>query len=183
LKPAEKARAIRLLLAVKRDETEWHRQLAVYLLATLGHDYEHNRDEVLRVWQKDRDDGTMELMIRLYGQGHKELLRPLLARYDGWNAATSEGLGTFYSEQLEKNPRDFLAALAMFPPRKQLYLCTMAGGTDGGGMGPKTEHKVLANLKQVGGDVADRCVRGVRAGNDDANKANSDLPAKPLNKK
>lgn len=177
LKPAEKASAIRSLVAVKHDDTGWHQQLAIYLLATLGHNYELNRDELLRVWRKDGDDGTMELLIRLYEQNHKELLQPLIARYDGWNAATSEGLGTFYSEQLEKNPRDFLAVLETFPPKRQLYLCTMAGGTDGGGMSPKTERKVLANLKEIGGEVANRCARGVRAGNRDADNANIDLPA------
>jgi len=177
LKPSERTRAIRLLIAVKRDETGWHRQLAQYLLATLGYGYERNRDELLRVWRKDGDDGTMELMIGLFDQGHKELLQPLLARYDGWNAATSEGLGTFYSDQLVKNPRDFLTALAMFPRRRQLYLCTAAGGTDGSGMGPSAERRVLANLKKIGGEVASRCARGVRTGNRDADEANSDLPA------
>jgi len=93
LKPAEKARAIRLLVAVKRDETEWRKQMAICLLAMLGYDYERNRDELLKVWRRNGDDGTMAQLIRLYEQGHKELLQPLLARYDGWNASTSEGLG------------------------------------------------------------------------------------------
>jgi hypothetical protein len=170
-------------VAVKRDETGWHRQLAIYLLAALGHDYERNLDELLRVWRRDGDDGTMELLMGLYGQGHKELMQPLLAGYNGWNAAASEGLGAFFSEQLEKNPRDFLAVLATFSPQRQLYLCTAAGGTDGGGMGPKTERKVLANLNAIGGEVASRCARGVRAGNQEADRANSDLPAEPPKKK
>lgn len=176
LKPADRTRAIPLLVAAKREQTGWQRQLAVYLLATLGYEYERNRDELLRVWRRDGDDGTMELLIDLYSQGHKEFLAPLLAGYNGWNAAASEGLGSFYSEQLERNPRGFLAALSTFTPRRQLYLCTAAGGTDGGGMGAKTERKVLANLKGIGGDVADRCARGVRAGNKDAEDAGRHLP-------
>ena len=56
LKPAERTRAIRLLVAVKRDETGWHRQLAIYLLAALGHDYERNLDELLRVWRRDTSE-------------------------------------------------------------------------------------------------------------------------------
>jgi hypothetical protein len=183
LKPSEKARAVRLLIAVKRDETGWHKQLAIFFLAALGHDYERNRDELLRVWRRDGDDGTMELLRQLYKQGHKELLQPLLARYDGWNAATSEGLGGFYSDMLEKSPKDFLAELSTFPPERQLYLCTMAGETDGGGMSHKTERKVLHNMEEIGGEVAARCARGVRAGNRDANKANSDLQQEPPKKK
>jgi hypothetical protein len=165
LKPAARARAIRLLAAAKRDETGWHRQLAIYLLATLGYGYERNRDELLRVWHKDGDDGTMELLIRLYGQGHEEFLQPLLFGYNGYNAATSEGLGTFYGDLLARNPNDFLAALTTFPVRKQMSLCTAAGEADGGGMNPKTERKVLANLKAIGGELAERCARGVRLGN------------------
>jgi hypothetical protein len=182
LKPAEKARAIRLLVAVKRDETGWHRQLAIYPLATLGYDYEHNREELLRAWRNDGDDETMELLIGLYDQGHKEFLQPLLAGYNGMNAAASEGLGTFYSEQLEKNPRGFLAVLSTFSPQRQLALCTAAGETDGGGMGPKTERKVLANLKEIGGEVAKRCARGVRVGNPDADKANDGSSTEPAKK-
>lgn len=182
LKPAGKARAIQLLMAVKRDETGWHKQLAIYCLASLDHEYEHNREELVRVWRRDGDDGTMALLISLYRQGHKELLQPLLARYDGWNAAASEGLGTFFSEELTTNPSGFLAVLATFSPQRQHYLCTAAGGTDGGGMGPKTERRVLANLKVIGGEIADRCARGVRIGNQEADEANHDLPGQPLKK-
>lgn len=172
LKPLERVRAIRLLVAVKRDETEWHRQLAVYLLASLDYDYQRNLDELLRAWKSAGDDGTMELLIGLYNQGHKELLKPLLAGFSGWNAAASEGLGSFFSDQLQGYPQDFLNALATFPPEKQLYLCTAAGETDGGGMGEGAERKVLANLKRIGGEVAARCARGVRTGNQSADAAN-----------
>jgi hypothetical protein len=165
LKPAEKARAIRLLVAVKRDETEWHRLLAIYLLATLGYEYERNRDELVRIWQSSDDDGTMELITDLYEQGHKELLRSLMARGNGENVSTSEGWGYFLGDQIEKNPRDFLAALAKFSSNKQLMLCTCAGQQDGGGMAPETERKVIAKLKDIDGDVALRCARGVRIGN------------------
>ena len=183
LKPAERLRAIRLLVAVKRDETGWHWELAVYLLATLGQDYAHNRDELLGIWRRDGDDGTMELLIRLYEQGHKELLSPLLTGFDGNNVATSEGLGSFYGDLLEKNPRDFLAAITTLPLQKQRNLCYAAGQEDGGGMGPETERKVLANLKVIGGEVAERCTRSVRAGNLDADVPKSDLPAEPPKKK
>jgi hypothetical protein len=183
LGPAERARAIRLLVAVKRDETGWHRQLTVYLLASLGHDYENNQEELLRNRRKSGDDGTEALLVGVYAQGHKELLLPLLAGYYGWNAAASEGLGTFYADRLEKTPKDFLAALATFPAHRQLELCTAAGGTDGGGMGPKAEHRVLANLNAIGGDVATRCARGVRAGNKDAEDAGHDPPRPPSKEK
>jgi hypothetical protein len=59
LKPAERARAIQLLKTVKHNETGWHRQLAIYLLASIGCGYERNREELLATWRKDGDDGTM----------------------------------------------------------------------------------------------------------------------------
>lgn len=164
----QRARAIPLLIVAKRDEDGWRRELAAYLLATLDYEYSANRDEILRVWSEEGDDGNMGLLIDLYGQGHKELLQPLLARYDGWNAATTEGLGAFYSDELEKHPEEFLQALGAFPPARQLELCTAAGSTDGGGMAPEAERRVLANLKKSGTDVALRCARGVRKGNKDA---------------
>jgi len=175
LSAAQRARVIRQLVEVKQKEAGWHRELAAYMLATLGSDYTGNRDELLKVWRRDGDDDTMGLLINLYGQGHKELLHPLLARYDGRNAATTEGLGTFYSEELEKYPNEFLYALSTFSRARQLELCTAAGGTDGSGMGPDLESKVQANLGKIGGEVAARCARGVRQGNKDADDANSDV--------
>jgi len=182
LKAVARARAIRLLAAVKRDETGWRRQLAVYLLATLGQDYELNRNDLLRIWRgcvvpyavTECDEGTGELLMLLYNQGHPEFLQPLLAGGNGYQAALSEELGVFYSDQLEKNPRDFLTALATFPPRRQRDLCIMAGEGDGGGMGPKINRKVLANLKEISGEVADRCTRGVREGNRSAEEADEE---------
>jgi hypothetical protein len=180
LTPAEKPRAIRLLVVAKREETGWHRELAIYVLASLGHEYHANRDALLQVWRKDGDDGTMALLIYLYQQGHRELLVPLLSRYDGWNAATTEGLGTFYAEELAKYPADFLADLSTFEPKRQLELCTAAGGTDGSGMPPGMEARVANNLKRIGGEEALRCARGVRTGNRDAEAANRDSsPAPP----
>jgi hypothetical protein len=180
LDSAQRARAIPLLIAVKREEMGWRRELAAYLLATLGYEYAVNRDEILRVWREEGDDGNMGLLIDLYEQGHRELLHPLLARYDGWNAATTEGLGTFYGDELEKRPGEFLQALGAFSPARQLELCTAAGSTDGGGMGPEVERGVLANLKKTGTDVALRCARGVRKGNKDAAESNNNsLPSPP----
>jgi len=46
-------------------------------------------------------------------------------------------------------------------------------------MGTKTEREVLANLMEIGGDVADRCARGVRAGNKSAEDANRNLTKHP----
>jgi len=190
LKPAERAGVIRSLVAAKSGSDCRRTQLIDYLLALLGYQYERNRNELLQVWHgcvvNDFDHGcgedTADLLMRLYERGHKEILRPLLAGYRYSDGALAEGLGTFYSEQLERNPQDFVSALAAFFPKQQRNICRMAGETDGGGMGSETEHKVLASLKAIGGEIATRCARGVRAGNQDADSANSDLPAEPQKK-
>lgn len=186
-KPANRARAIRLLLAVKSKNTGWNRQQAVYLLALLGHDYALNRDELLRVWRGcvEKIDGTIcdemtaMTLIGLYHQGHKEILRSLLAGCRHSDGALSEELGPFYAEQLVRNSKEFVTELAAFTPKEQRAICLLAGAEDGGGMNPKTERKVLANLKTVGGVVSNRCAREVRDGNQTADENNSDSPAMP----
>jgi hypothetical protein len=178
LNSSQKTRAVRLLAEARREGSPWHRELATYLLAMLGHNYMQNRDELLRTWRKDGDPQTTILLMDLYEQGHQELLHSLLAGYSGWNAAVSEGLGTFFSDELNSNTRVFLGALAQFSPKKQTELCIAAGSTDGGGMAPETERAVLANLRGIGGDVAERCARGVRRGNKDAADTSRD-PSEP----
>lgn len=190
-KPANRTRAIRLLLAVKRQNTGWNRQEAVYLLALLGHDYALNRDELLKVWHgcvfkednTDCNEITALALIGLYEHGHKEILRPLLAGCRNSDGALSEALGPFYADQLEHHPRDFVLVLTAFPPKEQRSICWLAGTEDGGGMSQKEERKVLTNLRAVGGDVANRCARGVRSGNQDTDNANSDLQAESPTKK
>lgn len=185
LKPLEKARAIRLLKSVKRNETDLDRkQLANYFLATLGHDYELNLEELLTVWRgcvtndfgHGCNEDTADLLIKLRKQGHKGILRPLL---EGWrysDGALAEILGDFYGESLERNPKEFVTTLTRFPPKDQKGICELAGGGDGGGMSPETERRVLTSLKVIGGDVANRSARSVRAGINDSDNASSDQP-------
>ena len=186
-KPANRTRAIRLLLAVKSKNTGWNRQQAVYLLALFGHDYELNRDELLKVWRGcvEKIDGTIcdemtaMTLIGLYHQGHQEILRSLLAGCRNSDGALSEELGPFYSEQLERHPKNFVTTLATFAPKEQHSICWLAGAEDGGGMNPKTERKVLANLKTIGGVVSNRCAREVREANQTEDENNRDSPAVP----
>jgi hypothetical protein len=175
VKQSERTRTIQLLFAAKREESGWRKELAIYMLATLGQNYEENRNELLREWRKSYDDNTMELLIGLYDQGHHEFLRPLLAAGPKSDAALAEGLGTFYADQLEKDPVRFLAALSTFPAKVQGNLCELAGETDGGGMASESEQRVVKRLRLIGSRVATRCALGVRAGNQAAAGANKDL--------
>ena len=95
-------------------------------------------------------------------------------RSDG---ALSDALGPFYAERLELNAKEFVAMLSAFPPKEQRRICWLAGTEDGGGMSPKEERKVLANLKEVGGNLADRCSRSIHTGSREADQSNSDPPA------
>jgi hypothetical protein len=156
------------------------KQLAIYLLATLGQDYQLNRDDLLRIWHgcvvKDFDHGcdenTGDMLIKLYGQGHRELLRPILAGCHYSDGALSEELYPFYTDQLEHSPKEFVSALASFRQNEQSDICIHVGGdvceqTGGGptnGSYPRTMRTVLANLKENGGKVANRCSREVRKG-------------------
>ncbi|SRR6266568_5212084 len=162
LGPDQKARAVRLLVAATRQETGLRRQLAFYLLATLGQDYQLDRDVLLRIWHgcvvKDFDHGcdenTGDMLIKLYGQGHKELLRSILAGCHYSDGALSEELYPFYTDRLEHSPNEFISALASFPPNEQSYICVQVGRdvceqTGGGptnGSYPRTMRTVLGNL-------------------------------------
>ena len=186
-KPANRARAIRLLLAIKHNETGWNRQKAIYLLAMLGYDYERNRDELLKVWHGCvvKEDGTecdfmtALALIGLYEHGHKELLRPLLAGCRNSDGALSEALFPFYAEQLERNPRDFLAALASFPRKEQQSICKYAAWEYDDGPDPETLRKVFNRLMKIGGGVADRCARSYKESGQAAEDANRDNPVDP----
>jgi len=180
LRPTQKTEAIRLLIAAKQQEKGWRRQLAIYLLATLGQDYQLNRDDLLRTWHgcvvRDFDHGcdenTADMLIKLYGQGHKELLRPILAGCHYSDGALSEKLYPFYADRLEHSPEELVSALTSFRPNEQSYICVQVGSdvseeTGGGptdGSYPKTMRTILNNLREAGGDVASRCSRAVRKG-------------------
>ena len=189
-KPANRARAIRLLLAVKYQETGWDRQEAVYLLASLGYEYESNRDELLRVWNhcvvKGYDENCNEMtamtLVGLYSQGHKELLRPLLAGCRNSDGALSEELFPFYAEELGRNPNDFLAALTTFSPKEQQGICKSAAWDSDDGTSPNAQHKILQNLKRAGGAVAVRCARSYKAGVKPEEDNGRDLLAGPPSK-
>ena len=189
-KPADRARAIRLLLAVKSQETGWNRQLAVYLLASLGYEYSQNRDELLQIWHhcviKDFDEGCNEdtamILIGLYRQGHEELLRSLLAGGRNSDGALSEEIFPFYAEELAHNPGDFLAVLATFAPKEQSYICEWAATGDGGGMPPDVTHKVLRNLRNAGGAVAARCARSYKVGDQGVEENDRDHPEQSTQK-
>ena len=179
-KPDHKARAIRMLMVVKHQDTGWNRQLAVYLLALLGYDYERNRDELLQVWHhcvvkdfdEDCDERTAMSLAGLYQQGHKELLRPLLAGSRNSDGALSEELFPFYLARLMRDPKEFLSAVATFSPADQTQICKQtgeeaceeAGGGPGNGKYPKSMRTVLYNLQKTDGRAAGRCSHAVIKG-------------------
>jgi hypothetical protein len=189
-KPANRTRAIRLLSAVKGQETGWNRQLAIYLLASLGYDYAGNREELLRIWHhcvtkdfnEDCNEDTAMILVGLYRQGHKELLRPLLACARNSDGALSEELFPFYAEELARNPSDFVAVLAAFSLKDQSHICECAATGDGDGMPAEVMHRVLRNLGKVGGAVAARCARSYKAGNQVIEDNDRNRPEQPTQK-
>jgi hypothetical protein len=134
--PAEtRTHAIKSLVAARSSASGEKRQEIAYLLATVGYDYQRNRDELLDVWQgcSDEisvggcDDMTGDYLMKLYLQGHKELLRPLFAAYPTWNAALQEGLGGFMGDRMAADTRVFLDLVSTFPPKSQRRMCYAAG--------------------------------------------------------
>jgi hypothetical protein len=96
-------------------------------------------------------DDSADFLINRYfrGRDDPEVLKVLLDVQPYGDGALSEGLGTFYSEMLEKRPRVFLRAIAGRPAKERHALCDAAGRTDGSGMSDKTERAVRANLVRI----------------------------------
>lgn len=179
-KPANRARAIRMLLNVKRQNSGWNKQEATYLLALLGHEYVLNRDELLKIWHgcvvkedsSDCDERTAMVLIGLYEHGHQELLHPLFAGNQNSDGALSEELYPFYAEQLERKPKKFVLALSGFSLEAQQALCENTGGeiADEAGGGPtdgsypRAMIKVLHSLKGMDGAAAARCISAAKKG-------------------
>jgi len=169
INPADRAKVIRLLSEAKRNETGWHKQLAIYFLICLNQNYDENVHGLLRIWRSSSgDEGTMSLIILIYKHGHHELLEPILEAGLHSDGALSEELGDFYGEELESRTQEFVAALSGLALKNRDAACWLAGAADGGGMAPKTEARVIHNLMVLKSPVADRCARGVRTGNGDA---------------
>jgi len=173
-KPSERERVIRQLRAARADAQGVYAQQAAFLLAALGADYERSRDYLLWVLKgcdfpdirRGCDDMTGEYLIYLCEHGHHEFLGPMLiSSIDDYNAAGSEGLGSFFSTFVAKSPNDFLDAVRSFPASTQIKMCTFAGFGDGGGMAPEDLRKVRSQLGRMNDEVARRCLRQIEKAN------------------
>jgi hypothetical protein len=178
--PTQRERAIHLLLAIKHNEAGKNRQLAIFLLASLGHEYEQNRNALLQIWQGcvvptqggNCDEDTAQLLVALYRQGHREVLQPLLAGCRNSDGALSEELYSFYSDVLEDTPSKFLIALSSFKFREQERICESAGDAiaeeaGGGpmdGTDPANLRGVLTALRRNKTETATRCLQALRIG-------------------
>jgi hypothetical protein len=126
LQPDEKARMAKQLVAARHGAFAQQNQRIDYLLASLGREYERNRDDLLFHFQgcthakpdRDCDDMTGEYLMELYLHGHREVLRPLCAAFPIENVTLSEGLGSFLGDRLPHNTREFAAVLLPSIPNR-----------------------------------------------------------------
>jgi hypothetical protein len=114
---------------------------------------------------RDRDcnDWSADFLIDAYWRGDRGALKALLDAEPYGDGAMAEGLGTFYSEMLEKRPRVFLRAIARRPARERGALCDAAGLTDGGGLDDPMRRTIRANLKRIERGRDRRLARVARA--------------------
>ena len=95
-------------------------------------------------------EDTAGYLIKLYEDGDKALLKPLLEAGLTSDGALSEILGDFYSNVLWKKQREFLEALKSRPREEQHTLSRLAATTDGSGMSGDMLRDVRRNLSRIG---------------------------------
>lgn len=171
---------MRSLLAVQRREVGLKHQLATYLLAAIGSDYEVNRNLLLSIWREcvsndfshGCDENTGDFLIKLYGQGHAELLHPLMAGCKYADGALSEELYPFYLDRLSSETDEFLRSLARLPAPEQQKICERVGeevcAESGGGPTdesyPQTMRNLLIKLETRHGETSLACSRSLTTG-------------------
>jgi len=180
VKPDERAAIIKKLKLAQVTAHAQRAQQVAFLLAALDAEYDHNRDYLLHVLsgcnypeiRYDCDDMTGFYLIYLYEHGHPEILAPLLKTSIGtgpgvgsYSAAGSEGLGSYFAEQVQKAPERFLGAVSTFPVPTQKKACAFAGSSDGGGLGPKGLAQARRKLRGIGTEVALRCLKEIELAN------------------
>lgn len=173
--PAQRARVIELLINAKHNETGWHRQLAIYLLICLHQNYNENIRDLLSILEDpgnhDTED-TLDLIIKIYRQGHPELMETILKTGPRSNAGMAQELGTFFEEDLKSHPKQFVSVLSGFSVSDQKSICRLAGRMDGGGLPPGDEAEISRKTRPINSSVARDCTRNVRKGNRLAQQAN-----------
>ena len=112
----------------------------------------------------DCGDLAADLLIDAYWRGDRNarVLKALLDAGQGSDAALAEGLGTFYAELLQKQPRVFVQAIASRPARERRDLCEAAGVVDGGGMSDEIKSGVKAGLRRIAVGRSPRLARVAR---------------------
>lgn|GEM_PF-3582882 len=88
--------------------------------------------------------------IRIFKQGDKALLKPLLDLGLKSDGSLSEMLGSFFGEDvLVKTPRLFLSSIARRPRSDQAALSFLAGSMDGSGMPKNMFRDVKNKLRRI----------------------------------
>jgi len=172
LSAGEQSLATKRLAAEQATATGKKARRIAFLLAAFGSDYGRNRDYLIDSLRgcsspanKDCDEDDVQLLIALYGRGHKDALRPLLQFGKDSDGALAEMLGEFYSEVLRGTPDRFLRTIRPWSRRTQAQLCEMAGKADGGGMSAKDLRIVSRKLMAIGSESALRCLQAVQKAN------------------
>jgi hypothetical protein len=150
---------------------------AAFQLAVFDVDYARNRDylsSVLGICLASPDEAAIDdvcnkcdlllYLETLYWRGDTSLLRPLLNVADS-RAWAVDDAGTFYADLLDQRNAEALRALDSLPIDKQRAVCRQAG-KEALSMNPPKEERVLQQLQQSGGEVAERCLQEAKAAAD-----------------
>lgn len=163
-----RATAIRKLLAAQRNAKAQRSRDIAFLLAALGSGYKKNRDFLLGIISQcgsidmPCNEDTVLLVIRLFENGHGDVLQVLIRAGAHADGAVAEALGPFYASVLKRETRSFLQGVAALPSSDQDSVCELAVGGDGSGIDPTESWRIQQALKAIGGTTAAQCLHHFR---------------------
>lgn len=191
----DRSEEIRVLREAQVDAKDERAISVAFLLATLGQDYEANRDRLLDALSRCSDqpypkeaqcsDFIADYLMELCRRGDASLFQPLFDVSGKADGAFSQSLGGFYSDMLWEKPEQFIKALESRPKKEQRELCYRAGVEDGGGMNEgrlRDTRESLSRMSALSNDslalVARTCISGVEAGYQRAMEDNESIKGK-----
>ena len=167
----QKAEAIAGLRRAQSSARGKQAQKIAFLLASLGWQYERNRDLLIATLAEcakpqpihDCDEETAGLLIALGGRRDAAILDAMLTAVSRADGALAASLGEFFQTLLRDSPDRFLRGLKIVESETIAAACGLAATGDGGSVDKDARVKIRASLQRAHNPEASACLRAFDA--------------------